>query len=200
VENNGCHRKDSVLVTPLNPPVANVSANPSSGYGPLSVTFTNGSTNASNYQWNFGNGNSTTATDLSSQNQVYDSVGTYFVTLIATNGNCSDTATISVTVIPPYVPPVIVPVDLKTPNIFTPNGDHVNDFFTFELLNIKSLDVTIVNRWGNPVYSSTAVPFSWDGKDSSGNMMDEGVYFYKYTAKGQQDEPFEGQGFVQLFR
>lgn len=200
VESNGCHRKDSVLVSPLNPPVASVSANPVSGYGPLSVTFTNGSTNATNYQWNFGNGNSITSTDLSSQNQVYDSVGTYLVTLIASNGNCSDTATVSVTVIPPVIPPVVVPVDLKTPNIFTPNGDHVNDFFTFELLNIKSLEVTIVNRWGNPVYSSTAVPFSWDGKDASGNLMDEGVYFYKYTAKGAQDEPFEGQGFVQLFK
>lgn len=203
VENNGCHRKDSVLVTPLNPPVANVSANPTSGYGPLSVTFTNGSTNANSFDWYFGNGNSTTANDLSSQNQVYDSVGTYLVTLVAINGTCTDTATITVTVIPPYVPPVIppiVPVDLKTPNIFTPNGDQVNDFFTFELLNIKSLDVTIVNRWGNLVYTSSAVPFSWDGKDAAGNMMDEGVYFYKYTARGAQDELLEGQGFVQLFK
>ncbi len=203
VENNGCHRNDSVLVTPLNPPVGQVSANPTSGYGPLSVTFTNGSTNASSFDWYFGNGNSTTTNDLSSQNQVYDSVGTYLVTLVAINGSCTDTVTISITVIPPYVPPVIppvVPVDLKTPNIFTPNGDHVNDFFTFELLNIKELEVIIVNRWGNPVYTSTAVPFSWDGKDASGNLVSEGVYFYKYTAKGAQDESFEGQGFVQLFK
>ncbi len=203
VEIQGCHRTDSALVTPLNPPVAQVSANPTSGYGPLSVTFTNGSTNSNSFEWYFGNGNSTTANDLSSQNQVYDSVGTYLVTLVAINGSCTDTAFVSVTVLPPPSPPVIppvVPVDLKTPNIFTPNGDHVNDFFTFELLNIKELDVTIVNRWGNLVYMSSAVPFSWDGKDSAGNMMDEGVYFYKYTAKGAQDELIEGQGFVQLFK
>jgi gliding motility-associated-like protein len=203
VENNGCHRTDSVLVSPLNPPVAQVSANPTSGYGPLAVTFTNGSTNANTFDWYFGNGNTTTTTDLSSQNQVYDSVGTYTVMMVAINGSCTDTAFVNVTVIPPYVPPVIppvVPVDLKTPNIFTPNGDHVNDFFTFELLNIKSLDVTVVNRWGNPVYVSSAVPFSWDGKDSAGNMMDEGVYFFKYAAKGAQDELLEGQGFVQLFK
>lgn len=203
VEIQGCHRTDSALVTPLNPPVAQVSANPTSGYGPLSVTFTNGSTNSNSFEWYFGNGNSTTANDLSSQNQVYDSVGTYLVTLVAINGSCTDTAFVSVTVLPPPIPPVIppvVPVDLKTPNIFTPNGDHVNDFFTFELLNIKELDVTIVNRWGNLVYMSSAVPFSWDGKDSAGNMMDEGVYFYKYTAKGAQDELIEGQGFVQLFK
>lgn len=200
VENNGCHRTDSVLVSPLNPPVAQVSANPTSGYGPLAVTFTNGSSNANSYEWSFGNGNSTTATDLSSQNQVYDSVGTYLVTLIAINGNCTDTAFVTVTVIPPYVPPVYVPVDIKAPNIFTPNGDQVNDFFTFELLNIKELEVTIVNRWGNLVYASSTVPFSWDGKDATGNSVNEGVYFYKYTAKGAQDELFEGQGFVQLFK
>lgn len=203
VEIQGCHRTDSALVTPLNPPVAQASGNPTSGYGPLSVTFTNGSTNSNSFDWYFGNGNSTTANDLSSQNQVYDSVGTYLVTLVAINGSCTDTAFVTITVLPPPVPPVIppvVPVDLKTPNIFTPNGDHVNDFFTFELLNIKELDVTVVNRWGNLVYTSSAVPFSWDGKDSAGNMMDEGVYFYKYTAKGAQDELIEGQGFVQLFK
>ncbi|MNU69881.1 hypothetical protein D3C71_592790 [compost metagenome] len=198
--NNGCTRRDSVLVTPLNPPVAGVSANPTSGYAPLNVNLTNNSSNGITYNWNFGNGNSTTATDLSSQNQTYDSVGTYLVTLVAISGNCTDTATVLITVIPPPIPPVTVPVDLKVPNIFTPNGDHVNDFFTFELLNIKELDVTIVNRWGNPVYVSSGVPFSWNGKDSAGNLLVDGVYFYKYTAKGQQDEPFEGQGFVQLIK
>jgi gliding motility-associated-like protein len=203
VESNGCHRNDSILVTPLNPPVANLSANPTSGYGPLSVNFTNGSSNANSFDWSFGNGNTTTTTDLSGLNQVYDSVGTYLVTLVAINGSCTDTATVLITVIPPPIPPVIppvVPVDLKTPNIFTPNGDNVNDFFTFELLNIKSLDVTIVNRWGNPVYTSSTIPFIWNGKDAAGNMMEDGVYFYKYTAKGAQDEPFEGQGFVQLIK
>nr|WP_294859488.1 gliding motility-associated C-terminal domain-containing protein [uncultured Fluviicola sp.] len=203
VENQGCHRTDSVLVTTLNPPTAQVSANPTSGYGPLSVTFTNGSSNSNDFDWYFGNGNTNSTTDLSSQNQVYDSVGSYNVILVAINGNCTDTAFVTVVVLPPPVPPippVIVPVDIKAPNIFTPNGDHVNDFFTFELLNIKELNVTVVNRWGNPVYISSAVPFSWDGKDSGGNLVNEGVYFYKYTAKGAQDELFEGQGFVQLFK
>ncbi len=197
---NGCTRRDSVLVTPLNPPVAGVSANPTSGYAPLNVNLTNGSSNGITYEWDFGNGNSTTANDLSSQNQTYDSVGTYLVTLVTISGNCTDTATVLITVIPPPIPPVVVPVDLKAPNIFTPNGDNVNDFFTFELLNIKELDVTIVNRWGNPVYVSSGVPFSWNGKDAAGNLLADGVYFYKYTAKGQQDEPFEGQGFVQLIK
>ena len=198
--NNGCTRRDSVLVNPLNPPVAGVSANPTSGYAPLNVDLTNSSSNGVTYEWDFGNGNATTTTDLSSQNQTYDSVGTYLVTLVAISGNCTDTATVLITVIPPPVPPVIVPVDLKVPNIFTPNGDNVNDLFTFELLNIKELDVTIVNRWGNPVYVSSGVPFSWNGKDAAGNLLADGVYFYKYTAKGQQDEPFEGQGFVQLIK
>ncbi|MNJ86605.1 hypothetical protein D3C87_41090 [compost metagenome] len=202
VENNGCVRRDSVLVQPLNPPVAQVSANPTSGYGPLSVTFTNGSSNATNYDWDFGNGNINSTTDLSSQNQTYDSVGTYTVMLIATNGNCTDTAYVTVTVISPDVPPippVIVPVGVITPNIFTPNGDQVNDLFTFELLNIKAMDVQIVNRWGNPVYTSSTLPFAWDGKDASGNMVSEGVYFFKYKATGAQDEVLEGQGFVQMF-
>ncbi len=61
------------------------------------VTFTNQSTNANGYIWNFGDGN--TSTDINPWN-TYTNVGTYQVELIAINGNCpNDTAYISIEVI-----------------------------------------------------------------------------------------------------
>jgi PKD repeat protein/N-acetyl-anhydromuramyl-L-alanine amidase AmpD len=54
------------------------------------VTFTNQSTNANGYTWDFGDGNS--STDANPWN-TYTSVGTYTVELTAINGNCPDDVT-----------------------------------------------------------------------------------------------------------
>jgi len=202
IESDGCYRYDSVFVDVSNPPVSQVNGNPLNGDAPLMVNFTNTSTNGEDYEWNFGNGNSTTAADLSGQTQTYDTPGTYTVMLVANQGNCSDTSYVTVVVneppVPP-IPPIIVPVNINVPNVFTPNGDETNDFFEFDLLNIKEIHVDVLNRWGEVVFTSDALDFKWDGTVGS-LKASEGVYTYKYTAKGAQDENLEGQGFVQLFR
>ena len=58
------------------------------------VDFTNLSANASTYQWTFPGGSPAFSTDVNPQSICYPSPGTYDVTLIATNGNASDTLTI----------------------------------------------------------------------------------------------------------
>lgn len=63
-------------------PVSNFTGSPTSGVRPLSVTFTNLSSGADSYLWNFGD--SDTSTD-ENPTHVYDDVGTYSVTLEATN-------------------------------------------------------------------------------------------------------------------
>jgi len=203
IESDGCFRYDSAFVDINNPPVANLAGNPLTGTTPLQVNFTNSSTNSNDFDWNFGNGNTTTTTDLSGQTQTYTTAGTYVVSLVANQGNCSDTAYVTVIVTDPIivVPPivVIVPVDLSYPNVFTPNGDQVNDFFEFDLLNIKSIQVDVLNRWGDVVFSSNDVNFQWDGK-VGGVPVTDGVYTFRYEAVGAQDEKLNGHGFVQLFR
>ncbi len=202
IESDGCFRYDSAYVDINNPPVAGLNGNPLVGESPLQVDFDNSSTNSNDFDWNFGNGNTTTTTDLSSQTQTY-TAGTYVVSLVAHQGNCTDTAYVTVVVTDPVivVPPiiVIVPVDLSTPNVFTPNGDQVNDYFEFDLLNIKSIHVDVLNRWGDVVFSSNDINFKWDGK-VGGALATEGVYTFRYEAVGAQDEQLNGHGFVQLFR
>lgn len=203
IESAGCFRYDSALVTPLNPPVAQMSGTPLTGYAPLNVTFTNTSINGISYQWVFGNGNTASATDLSGQTQTYTDPGTYTAALIVTNGSCTDTAYVTIVVTtPPVIPPPapIVPVSINVPNVFTPDGDNINDIFTFDLENIKELEVTILNRWGNTVYQSNSTTSFWDGKANSGGAASEGVYFYKYKAVGAQNEQLNGHGMVELFR
>jgi gliding motility-associated-like protein len=66
------------------------------------------------------------------------------------------------------------------PNIFSPNGDGINDLFVpFEYRYIESVDFKVFNRWGNLVFETTDPAILWDGKNKdSGNMSSDGVYFY----------------------
>ena len=92
----------SVTPTPV-APVANFSGTPTSGPGPLSVAFTDLSTNTpTSWLWTFGDGGTST---LRNPTRVYTAVGTYTVTLQATNSVGSNTVTktnyVTVTAIAP---------------------------------------------------------------------------------------------------
>ena len=95
-----------ITVNPCTNPVAGFSGSPTSGDYNLVVSFTNSSTGATSYSWNFGDGGSSTAT---SPSHTYTAAGTYTVTLTATNSCGSDdevkTDYITVTT-PPCDPPV----------------------------------------------------------------------------------------------
>ena len=77
----------------------------------------------------------------------------------------------------------VEPCALIIPNIFTPNGDGVND--TWELGNTKGLplEITLFNVWGMKVAHWKNSP-SWDG-----NNVASGVYFYIIKHDG---ETFKG--------
>lgn len=72
--------------------------------------------------------------------------------------------------------------EIQSPNVFTPNDDGVNDTWILPFSDGGSdKQVFILNRWGNLVYQGSLNGFSWDGKDSNGNAITEGVYFYKVS-------------------
>lgn len=72
-------------------PVANFTASPTSGTTPLTVQFTDSSTNTpTSWAWNFGDGTNSTS---KSPSHIYSTAGTYTVTLTATNASGSNTVT-----------------------------------------------------------------------------------------------------------
>lgn len=90
---NGCTQQAivSIVVNPL--PLVNFAAPDTSGCGNLCVTFTNNSTNASTFSWDFGDGNTSTQ---SSPTHCYITPGNYNVTLTVTStGGCSSSLTLS---------------------------------------------------------------------------------------------------------
>lgn len=68
------------------------------------------------------------------------------------------------------------------PNVFTPNGDNVNDIFKAENPKqlVKRVEIKIYNRWGELVFESNDNPLiEWDGKVLNTNkIVPSGVYYY----------------------
>jgi hypothetical protein len=67
---------------------------------------------------------------------------------------------------------------LLVPNVFTPNGDGVNDVFRVLGAEECLLEMSIYDRWGNLLYTTRTAPFVWDGRVRNGELATEGAYVY----------------------
>ena len=98
---------------------------------------------------------------------------------------------------------------IDAPNVFTPDGNKVNDNFAIKFISMKSLKVTIFNRWGKvlhvwennniPGFSKTVDESVWDGK-VGGRYASPGVYYYVVDGIGRDGKRRKTSGFVHLFR
>lgn len=102
-----------------------------------------------------------------------------------------------------YQPPAILPDYIVKTNVFTPDGNGVNDLFNLAKFNyIKEFSVEVYNRWGKKIFESTDLNNQWDGK-INGNEADAGVYFWIATYKSScvDNAPIvKNTGFVHLLR
>ncbi|RTQ52512.1 hypothetical protein EJV47_05735 [Hymenobacter gummosus] len=62
---------------------------------------------------------------------------------------------------------------LTVPNVFTPNGDQVNDVFELRLQYPRTFRLQVFNRWGREVFSSVKADEFWTGAGAPA-----GVYYY----------------------
>ena len=73
-------------------------------------------------------------------------------------------------------------------NAFSPNGDNINDTLVINPSFLyEDAEVIIYNRWGAKVHHSLGYNQSWDGKNSLGILVKEGVYFYSIILKNGHD-------------
>ncbi|MFM6934110.1 MAG: gliding motility-associated C-terminal domain-containing protein [Flavobacteriales bacterium] len=74
---------------------------------------------------------------------------------------------------------IVEPPVIYIPNVFTPNGDMVNDTFEIIIQNGKVERGWIFNRWGNVICTFSPTQLKWDGKDErTGIPVLDGVYTY----------------------
>jgi gliding motility-associated-like protein len=83
---------------------------------------------------------------------------------------------------------------MVVPNVFTPNGDGINDYFLIlaSPATLNTFHMWIYDRWGNKVYETTDINFNWDGTDVfAGNKpLHTGVFSYaiEYTLYNVPDK------------
>lgn len=85
---------------------------------------------------------------------------------------------------------------LKVPNVFTPNGDNVNDVFEIRGLELYAQnEISIINRWGNIIYDKKDYKNDWDGFG-----LDEGTYFYILKVRATTGSWHTYKGYTTLLR
>ena len=188
----GCTETDTVTVTDIPAPLASfiTSPDPATGVVPLTVTFTNTSTGANTVFWDFGDGSTSSAANPV---HVFTATGAYTVTLyVSYNGNCVDSSEINVAVYDDY--------SIIIPNIFTPNGDLVNDFFTINSTGVASLNCYIYDRWGLKLYEYHTVDGGWDGHNANGLNAADGTYFFIMDLIDKEGTSHDFKGSFMLMR
>jgi gliding motility-associated-like protein/uncharacterized repeat protein (TIGR01451 family) len=87
--------------------------------------------------------------------------------------------------------------ELVFPNVFTPNGDGLNEYFKVRGLETYTggVELYIYNRWGNQVYASKDYKNDWNG-----NGLNEGTYYYLLRVKTSSEETKSYKGWVELLR
>jgi gliding motility-associated-like protein len=187
-----CNKRDTsayFTITVLPIPTANFSWTPNPPQVNALTRFTNLSSGATRYLWNFGDGESSTAFAPTHQ---YNATGTYRATLYAYNAaDCVDSITQD-------VPIVIVPL-LDVPNAFTPGRFGENGVVKVRGFGIGTLNWNIYNRWGQVVFSTSDRNQGWDGT-FKGALQPMDVYTYTLDVEFTDGQKLRKTGDISLLR
>src|SRR6218665_742122 len=123
--------------------------------------------------------------------QVTDCSATYRDTIHVTGRACD-------TIVRPAEPSL--PVVLRLPNVFSPNGDKMNDLLIpVESQGIVSMHTVIYNRWGQQLFSTGDLLIRWDGS-IKGQEASDGTYFWIVNYTDVRGKKETQRGYVTLIR
>ena len=145
----------------------------------ITATVSHSQQNGVTYQWNFGDGTNSEGTSVQHTYALTSPIDSLTITLKATNiHGCFS------------ISQQTIYVDLFVPNVFTPNGDGINDIF------MQGYDLKVFDRNGIELFNGTS---GWDGR-YKGKMMPPDTYFYilRYENINQQQQ--EKRGYIMLLR
>ncbi len=145
------------------------------------ITLTNTTTSASVFSWTKCNGD--TSVNKPFLSFTLDTA-LCCIKLRVANSTCFDSVTKCISV--PY---------FEIPNVFTPNGDNVNEKFKIKARGVTNLTCTIFNRWGIKLHEWSGADGFWDGGDAP-----TGTYFYIINYTDYKNESKKEKGPFSLFR
>jgi gliding motility-associated-like protein len=141
------------------------------------------------YIWSFGDG---TYSFQTNPEHTYTSEGEFSVKLLAISKfGCTDSITLSDINISPSNP--------EAPNVFSPNGDGLNDIFKPKVKPSKFFTCTIFNQEGKTVFEWKDPNSGWDGKINN-TPAAEGTYYFVIKGTGNDDRRYVLTGNLLLVR
>lgn len=181
------------------PDLIEVFPDPSAGFtadpwtdeaGGLSVDFTDQSSIADSWLWDFGDGNFSEAQNAA---HAYASGGSYLVELtVSTEDGCTSTASLLLD--------LEIEAPVYVPNAFTPNGDGINETFQAYGTNVDEFEMQVYNRWGEMIFQSKDINIPWTGNVKGGeHYAPNGLYPWKITYRSAT-ETTSLAGHVSLLR
>jgi len=194
-DSKGCVTMQTVSVPGIGGPVAAVNPNVTIIVGNSApLTATGGGT----YVWSHGAGTSAIL--------VAPSITTEYCVTVTDINNCSDTACVTVFVKEPLT-------DCSTespaesfylPNAFSPDGNGENDLFMIQHGKyyedcIREVYIAIYSRWGEKVFESDDLHFTWDGTFKN-NLQNTAVYVYYLKASMKDGGEVIKKGNITLLR
>lgn len=170
----------SIAMTVYDQPDAAFTFNPNPAKADQEVFFTDQSTNATSWWWEFGDNSTSTV-----QNPVhtYANAGNFTAMLVATNGICTDTARVTISIEEELI--------YYLPNSFTPDGDEFNQ--TFQPVFTDGFDpydfnMLIYDRWGEVIFESNDATVGWDGTYQDNTLVQDGTYTWRIEFKERMSD------------
>ncbi|MDO9153278.1 MAG: PKD domain-containing protein [Paludibacter sp.] len=182
---NDCVKSITINVAEVALPIADFTVNPAvinSRYNEITASVTNPLSDLK-YYWDFGDG----GTDALKHQVSYKYKNLTQVselkkvTLRSVNKNGCDSITTQLITVTPFFP-----------NVFTPNGDGINDNF------LKGMEIQVMDRYGVVLYKGSD---GWNGKiNNNSKDMDPDTYFYYASYTDHKGLIQTRKGYVTLIR
>ncbi len=154
------------------------------------VFFENLSSYATEAYWLFDDGDTS---NLYEAFHTFDSIGDYNVKLISISEfGCTDTSEKIVSVIENF--------SFYSPDAFTPDGDGINDEFSFSHSGIidDGYKFEVYDRYGHIIFSTTDKNASWNGEVYGHKIAKPGLYVYLVKYKSYMNVEYTKSGKIMV--
>jgi len=144
------------------------------------------------WEWDMGDGTQQTGKNIS---HIYPKIGDYEISLKVTDTNeCTDFTSKIIHIYDDLI--------IFIPNIFTPNGDGLNDTWKPEMLDYskKGYQLSIFDRWGQRIFHTTDTEEAWDGTINGKVTAPNTIYSYQIIVQNVMYKEYKFTGHITLIR
>jgi gliding motility-associated-like protein len=178
IDTNNCIGKSSFTVSAYEKPIANFEfspPNPLAGIDRVHFYDFSRGVGIINWSWYF-DGTDSVNSNLRNPDHIFEKTGKFPVVLEITNKwGCKDTA----------ISMMLVEEDftLYVPDVFSRNGDGLNDIFLPKGTGIETFIMEIYDRWGERIFETSDFYHGWDGYYKDKPCKPD-IYIWKIRATG----------------